>query len=75
MPELTPEEKAMVDSIPAAIIPPCETKLFAWNKWSLFHLFSSVIDKIEGSIHALCDTVGICSHQKGGPSSWDQVLN
>ena len=68
-PHLTPEEKAMVDSIPGAVIPPCDSKIF--NKWTLFHLFSSIIDKIEGSIHAAAEMVGICSHQKEGPSSWE----
>lgn len=74
--DLTPEERALVESIPAAVIPPCETKLFQWSKWSMFHFFSSVINKIEGAIHSLGEMAGIWSDHEGqaSPSSWGEIL-
>ena len=58
-----------------AEIPACEPKLFRWNKWSMFEFFSAVVNKIEGSLHAIGETVGICSHSKQRESaSWEEVL-
>lgn len=40
----------------------------------MFHFFSSMIDKIESSLHSVGEMVGIYPHSKEDPASWKEVL-
>ncbi len=75
-PELSPEQRKMVDAIPVAEIPPCESHFRSWRNWANFQLASTVLSKLGAILNQTLDYAGLCKDHslKPTPASWSSVI-